>query len=124
MTKLDEVLGKLNQELIDNDHEIPHYDSESDSDSFDLNNAIVQKRIGSATLTSTPKPEDSMPQSQDSSLFSSSSSANTNVTASTSPDRSRSKSLTVSAQEDLEKKLSQKELMALSLDASPRSDLN
>ncbi len=126
MPKLDDVLGKLNQELIDNDHEIPHYDSESDSDSFELNNAIVQKRIGSTVISPTTKLDDGMPQSQDSSLFSSSSSANTNTNAtSTSPERSRSKSLlTTSARDGMEKKASQKELMALSLDASPRPDLN
>lgn len=118
MAKLDDVLGKLNQELIDNDHDVPHYDSESDSDSFELTNAIVQKRIGSSTIAPTTKLDDGMPQSQDSSLYSSSSSANTNLPSPTSPERSRSKSLTTSA--DGPEKKSEKQLIAISLDVSPR----
>jgi hypothetical protein len=122
VAKLDDVLGKLNQELIDNDHDIPHYDSESDSDSFELSNAIVQKRIGSTVISPTTKLDDGMPQSQDSSLYSSSSSTNTNVPVQT--DRSRSKSLTTSAPDGLENATSEKQLIALSLDESPRSDIN
>ena len=121
MVKLDDVLGKLNQELIDNDHDTPCYDSDSDSDSFDLSNAIVQKRIGSTGIASTTQSQNGMPHSQDSNFFSSSS---TNaITNTSSPDRNRSKSLATSFHDSAEK-TSQKTFTASRLDTPPRPDLS